>query len=59
MQEAEGQEFKGASGSPAVSWSVWTAPKTSGGNGQAKADRSLVMSRKQCLASSLTELFVS
>lgn len=30
-----------------------------GGNEQAEPDRSLVMSRKQCLASSLIELFVS
>lgn len=27
VQEANVQEFKRASDSPAVSWSVWTAPK--------------------------------
>lgn len=58
VQKANRQEFKGASGSPAVSVSLDSPKNRVGGNGQAKPDKSLVMGRKQCLASSLPELFV-
>lgn len=47
-------EFKGASDSPAVSWSVWTAPESWSGEDR----RGLVVSRKHCQASSLMEQFM-